>query len=458
MKKRKIFIALALSVLTFATACSSTKTGSEDADSGMSVSVSADQVSAVTELPEVKPGQDETGKWVGYSVYKDMSSAGLSELMNQNRRNDLIYDGRRCRYRLEYRYRQDIGEAKPDMRKITVDEIKEIVNVYKAKMSSADNDSFFYQDKDFSVTGCRYWMENAIRRIQAIPDANYQYKGSDKIPLYNRVYWPDSDTLSDRRTEIQTDWVDDFRIRIFYFDDDRNVVDQEILFDYKEEYDAEKKRRISGSEELQAHSPDLDSNGKWTGRAVYVSEDPKDRPEMTQEQSERLAELDKDETYDYIYQRALARGTAKPDMRKITIDEFKEIIEDLQTLFRSESDHDFFRGDSCFHYEAWNYVLQRVHEIQGISDACYKNTGYDTYVFWVDGDTPEQRRTEIVLPCSVNRLNLYVQYYDENGDRIPDEKGGKQELFSFDQFMEEETQRRIGGNKSLTSEGNGVSE
>ncbi len=102
--------------------------------------------------------------------------------------------------------------------------------------------------------------------------------------------------------------------------------------------------------------------------------------------------------------------------------------------------------------------MQRVHEIQGISDACYKNTGYDTYVFWVDGDTPEQRRTEIVLPCSVNRLNLYVQYYDENGDRIPDEKGGKQELFSFDQFMEEETQRRIGGNKSLTSEGNGVSE
>jgi|GEM_PF-3422017 len=451
MKKRMIFMTVMLLIFIMTvSSCSNAEKVPENSFSD----ASEKPASIVTELPEIESGQDENGKWVGYSVYKDISSAELYELIKQNPSTHLTAEGKRRRYELEYRYRQDIGEAKPDMRKITVDEIKEIVNVYKAKMSSADNDSFFYQDKDFSVTGCRNWMENAIRRIQAIPDAHYDGKGAYSNLRYNNVYWPDSDTLSDRRIEIQTDLVDYFQIRIYYFDDDQNVVDQEILFDYQEDYDAEKKRRISESEELQAHSPDLDSNGKWTGRSVYVSESQKDSSEMTQEQSERLAELEKDGTYLYAYQSALIQGTAKPNMRKITIDEIKEIIEDYKTLLRSENDHDFFRGGSYFHCDPWEYVLERIHDIQGFDDASYKNSGYGTHVFWVDGDTTDQRRTEIIMSGFVDFLTISVSYLDENGDFIPEEKGGKQELFLFNQFIEEETQRRISNNTNTTSENN----
>ena len=121
---------------------------------------------------------------------------------------------------------------------------------------------------------------------------------------------------------------------------------------------------------------------------------------------------------------------------------------------RSENDHDFFRGGSYFHCDPWEYVLERIHDIQGFDDASYKNSGYGTHVFWVDGDTTDQRRTEIIMSGFVDFLTISVSYLDENGDFIPEEKGGKQELFLFNQFIEEETQRRISNNTNTTSENN----
>ena len=121
----------------------------------------------------------------------------------------------------------------------------------------------------------------------------------------------------------------------------------------------------------------------------------------------------------FDYQEKLAYGRAYPNMRKITVDEVREIFEKAAEKNPRDLYYDSMHNDDIHSFPAWmsENIMKKVTEIQYYPDA--HDYLEDYYCYWPDADTLDERRQEIRIYTSLGKARLLN--YDEEGNRINSE-------------------------------------
>ena len=131
----------------------------------------------------------------------------------------------------------------------------------------------------------------------------------------------------------------------------------------------------------------------------------------------------------YNYQSHVINGEAKPNMKKLQLDEIKEILNtyigrdcDLKERFYETKVKSYGRvfveKNEDFINTASNIITATI-EKQQIPDATYMNSvDFDIWFYWPDADTLQERREEIVVPMRGMSKPFLYRTFDENGDLI----------------------------------------
>ena len=175
-------------------------------------------------------------------------------------------------------------------------------------------------------------------------------------------------------------------------------------------------------------SEELSGGEKWTGKDVMV-EGYTPPTVMTQEQTDTLAKLKEeaiaaDPFTTFFYQEQVAVGAAKPNMRKITVDEVREITENVRQKYVPETSgktNADFENKSLYDKQISEEILDEIMKIQYIYDAV-NGGGEVYYIYWPDADTYAERRVEIVFhPSGVQATFVKVNTYNDQNEVVNQE-------------------------------------
>ena len=170
---------------------------------------------------------------------------------------------------LEYQNQIACAKAYPDMRKITAEEVIEIFN--KAPI---------YEGVDYdNLENMASWVKNNINEIQKIqyyPDVT----NNGILPDAAWVYWPDADTVEERKQEIQI--FGEGLVRIVFYDRDQHRKKIEDVFNLAQKIENMKdsgtpfdkfplKRKVT-AEEVKTifEKAEIDINADYKDREVRI--------------------------------------------------------------------------------------------------------------------------------------------------------------------------------------------
>ena len=167
----------------------------------------------------VSPKGDE--KLVGEEVLVPENAAGTEFMSRNNYLNELMQltSGDDFGHvELPYMKAMANGKAYPNMRKITPEEVVELFE--KAEISA----DFDYNNMDECL---RFTNEviSEIKKIQYFPDVTFGEYGDSGY-----LYWPDADTVTERRHEIEI-FSEEGLVRLVEYDDKGNMIKNEDIFD-----------------------------------------------------------------------------------------------------------------------------------------------------------------------------------------------------------------------------------
>lgn len=171
--------------------------------------------------------------------------------------------------KLEYQNQMAMAKAYPNMQKITADEIVAIFK--KAKIYKG----FDYENFENSCA----WVENNLKEIKKIQ----YFADVDGTKHYNDphwLYWPDADTLEERKQEVQI--FGEGLVRVAVYDENGNRVSLEDVFDLQTKiqqmhdegipFDEYPLKRKVTPEEVKAifEAVEIDPNVDYTDREVCI--------------------------------------------------------------------------------------------------------------------------------------------------------------------------------------------
>ncbi len=200
------------------------------------------------------------------------------------------------------------------------------------------------------------------------------------------------------------------------------------------------------SEKSSTTKVELTSDTKIQGNDVFVSDEEHDPSVYTDAQKAEYKKKVLDVAYkydrahpnshyfsgppEYLYQEMLIRGLAKPNMKKLQLDELKEYFrthydneKGLDEYYREFTDSNgkkFMGYNSDELDEFRNKFAEWLKDKQAIADIHGYLQNYNVY--WCDADTLTERREEILLPIT-NWIDCRVRYrtFDENGTMVNEE-------------------------------------
>ena len=191
--------------------------------------------------------------------------------------------------------------------------------------------------------------------IQFYPDRNFSGMNSGS-KLY---YWPDANTEEERRECIIIKHIGSaFTVTYEVYDDDDNLLRSESIYPQGE------------PTEYEVSQVSYDPNEIYTGEDVLIPEEQRsDRLTKTAKaQLEALEELERNgnEYGEFVYQKRVLQGIAKPNMRKITVEEIKSLIRntesEVDTMIQGKT-----RKEAL---TAWvEKMVSEIQKIQYFSDA-----------------------------------------------------------------------------------------
>ena len=239
--------------------------------------------------------------------------------------------------------------------------------------------------------------------IQFYPDRNFSGMNSGS-KLY---YWPDANTEEERRECIIIKHIGSaFTVTYEVYDDDDNLLRSESIYPQGE------------PTEYEVSQVSYDPNEIYTGEDVLIPEEQRsDRLTKTAKaQLEALEELERnDNEYgEFVFQKRVLQGIAKPNMRKITVEEIKSLIRntesEVDTMIQGKT-----RKEAL---TAWvEKMVSEIQKIQYFSDAyIWQNP---TYIYWPDADTLKERHQDIFVDG--NAGEIYVCTYDDDNKMISQE-------------------------------------
>ena len=239
--------------------------------------------------------------------------------------------------------------------------------------------------------------------IQFYPDRNFSGMNSGS-KLY---YWPDANTEEERRECIIIKHIGSaFTVTYEVYDDDDNLLRSESIYPKGE------------PTEYEVSQVSYDPNEIYTGEDVLIPEEQRsDRLTKTAKaQLEALEELERNgnEYGEFVYQKRVLQGIAKPNMRKITVEEIKSLIRNTE----SEVDTVIQGKTRKEALTAWvEKMVSEIQKIQYFSDAyIWQNP---TYIYWPDADTLKERHQDIFVDG--NAGEIYVCTYDDDNKMISQE-------------------------------------
>ena len=337
---------------------------------------------------------------------------------------------------LQYQYNQFLGYAKENMRKITKEEILELMQKFSIDdtwMRRVASDNYVWR----SYNGGGGIVEDKTR-------ANKIYTGIQSIQFFPDAYdlmnhryffWPDSDELDQRKEELVL-WHSDMILEKNVYDSSGNILSSEVLYSYPYELEKAAIEKYGCSEERASRRlPDPytikyytdptppETTEKLTGEEVLIPEDKRNETKSGHDEYERLSKNAEELGYGYAgfkYQQNVALGNAYPNMRKITVNEILDIANnsDIDTSVYSDCND----PELC---KRWTLsIIPEIQKIQYFPDA--ENTQFCDYCYWPDADTVEERRTEIRIFGDSGTIHVFT--YDDNGRRINNEQ-----IFSLDE-------------------------
>ena len=239
--------------------------------------------------------------------------------------------------------------------------------------------------------------------IQFYPDRNFSGMNSGS-KLY---YWPDANTEEERRECIIIKHIGSaFTVTYEVYDDDDNLLRSESIYPQGE------------PTEYEVSQVSYDPNEIYTGEDVLIPEEQRsDRLTKTaMAQLEALEELEKNgnEYGEFVYQKRVLQGIAKPNMRKITFEEIKSLIRNTE----SEVDTVIQGKTRKEALTAWiEKIVSEIQKIQYFSDAYIWQD--PTYIYWPDADTLKERHQDIFVDG--NAGEIYVCTYDDDNKMISQE-------------------------------------
>ena len=239
--------------------------------------------------------------------------------------------------------------------------------------------------------------------IQFYPDRNFSGMNSGS-KLY---YWPDANTEEERRECIIIKHIGSaFTVTYEVYDDDDNLLRSESIYPQGE------------PTEYEVSQVSYDPNEIYTGEDVLIPEEQRsDRLTKTAKaQLEALEELERNgnEYGEFVYQKRVLQGIAKPNMRKITVEEIKSMIRntesEIDTVIQGKT-----RKEAL---TAWvEKMVSEIQKIQYFSDAYIWQD--PTYIYWPDADTLKERHQDIFVDG--NAGEIYVCTYDDDNKMISQE-------------------------------------
>ena len=239
--------------------------------------------------------------------------------------------------------------------------------------------------------------------IQFYPDRNFSGMNSGS-KLY---YWPDANTEEERRECIIIKHIGSaFTVTYEVYDDDDNLLRSESIYPQGE------------PTEYEVSQVSYDPNEIYTGEDVLIPEEQRsDRLTKTAKaQLEALEELERNgnEYGEFVYQKRVLQGIAKPNMRKITVEEIKSLIRntesEVDTMIQGKT-----RKEAL---TAWvEKMVSEIQKIQYFSDAYIWQD--PTYIYWPDADTLKERHQDIFVDG--NAGEIYVCTYDDDNKMISQE-------------------------------------
>ena len=239
--------------------------------------------------------------------------------------------------------------------------------------------------------------------IQFYPDRNFSGMNSGS-KLY---YWPDANTEEERRECIIIKHIGSaFTVTYEVYDDDDNLLRSESIYPQGE------------PTEYEVSQVSYDPNEIYTGEDVLIPEEQRsDRLTKTAKaQLEALEELERNgnEYGEFVYQKRVLQGIAKPNMRKITVEEIKSLIRNTE----SEVDTVIQGKTRKEALTAWvEKMVSEIQKIQYFSDAYIWQD--PTYIYWPDADTLKERHQDIFVDG--NAGEIYVCTYDDDNKMISQE-------------------------------------
>ena len=239
--------------------------------------------------------------------------------------------------------------------------------------------------------------------IQFYPDRNFSGMNSGS-KLY---YWPDANTEEERRECIIIKHIGSaFTVTYEVYDDDDNLLRSESIYPQGE------------PTEYEVSQVSYDPNEIYTGEDVLIPEEQRsDRLTKTAKaQLEALEELERNgnEYGEFVFQKRVLQGIAKPNMRKITVEEIKSLIRntesEVDTMIQGKT-----RKEAL---TAWvEKMVSEIQKIQYFSDAYIWQD--PTYIYWPDADTLKERHQDIFVDG--NAGEIYVCTYDDDNKLISQE-------------------------------------
>ena len=239
--------------------------------------------------------------------------------------------------------------------------------------------------------------------IQFYPDRNFSGMNSGS-KLY---YWPDANTEEERRECIIIKHIGSaFTVTYEVYDDDDNLLRSESIYPQGE------------PTEYEVSQVSYDPNEIYTGEDVLIPEEQRsDRLTKTAKaQLEALEELERNgnEYGEFVFQKRVLQGIAKPNMRKITVEEIKSLIRNTE----SEVDTVIQGKTRKEALTAWvEKMVSEIQKIQYFSDAYIWQD--PTYIYWPDADTLKERHQDIFVDG--NAGEIYVCTYDDDNKMISQE-------------------------------------
>ena len=337
------------------------------------------------------------------------------------------------------------GVAQPDMRKITESELLDILRKVEFKddiMKKVADDKFAWNEDYIRFDNCvsNGVIEDteaaekvfaSIKNIQYFPDAV-------SIQVHCLYFWPDTDYMESVRTELCYDYNYMTLVR-YNYSEEGDLISTECLYSYPYELEKAAIEKYGCSEEREARRlfdvyepkkysytvdpPETDE--KLAGEQVVVPED-KVPMFVSKEARDKIKELrEKRLEYGYgvnsvfDYQEKLAYGRAYPNMRKITVDEVREIFEKAAAKGLPDLNYASMDYDDLGTLYRWmdENIIKEIMKIQYYPDAHDYISNY--FCYWPDADTVDERRQEIRIYTSLGKARLLN--YDEEGNRINSE-------------------------------------